>query len=76
MLTDRVLVAMLHAGHGNQQDTRRKAGPDWAYVDHELRRPGVTLMLLSEECRQPAYRRWPSIISCQAMPAPEELIPA
>ena len=30
---------------------RRKAEPDWAYVHHELRRPGVTLMLLWEEYR-------------------------
>ncbi len=46
-LTDRVLEAMLYAGHGSQQGARRKAEPDWAYVHHELRRPGVTLMLLS-----------------------------
>ena len=45
-LTDRVLEAMLYAGHGRQQGARRKAEPDWAYVHHELRRPGVTLMLL------------------------------
>jgi transposase len=43
-LSDRVLEAMLYAGHGSQQGARRKA--DWAYVHHELRRPGVTLMLL------------------------------
>ena len=43
-LTDRVLEAMLYAGHGRQQGARRKAEPDWAYVHHELRRPGVTLM--------------------------------
>ena len=51
-LTDRVLEAMLYAGHGSQQGARRKAEPDWAYVHHELRRPGVTLMLLWEEYRQ------------------------
>jgi transposase len=39
-LTDRVLEAMLYAGHGGQQGARRKAEPDWAYVHHELRRPG------------------------------------
>ena len=43
-LTDRVLEAMLYAGHGRHQGARRKAEPDWAYVHHELRRPGVTLM--------------------------------
>jgi len=45
-LADRVLEAMLYAGHGSQQGARRKAEPDWAYGHHELRRPGVTLMLL------------------------------
>jgi hypothetical protein len=34
-LTDRVLEAMLYAGHGRQQGARRKAEPDWAYVHHE-----------------------------------------
>ena len=43
---------MLYAGHGSQQGARRKAEPDWAYIPHELRRPGVTLMLLLEEFRQ------------------------
>src|SRR5262249_16676890 len=62
-LTDRVLEAMLYAGHGRQQGARRKAEPDWAYVHHELRRPGVTLMLLWEEYRQREpdgyrYSRW------------------
>src|SRR3954462_9297679 len=62
-LTDRVLEAMLYVGHGSQQGARRKTEPDWAYVHHELRRPGVTLMLLWEEYRQRepggyAYSRW------------------
>ena len=51
-LTDRVLEAMLYAGHGSQQGARRKVEPDWTYVHHERRRPGVTLMLLWEEHRQ------------------------
>src|SRR5882724_1934949 len=51
-LSDRVLEAMLYAGHGSQQRARRKTEPDWAYVHRELRRPGVTLMLLWEEYRQ------------------------
>lgn len=51
-LTDRVLEAMLYAGYGSQQGARRKAEPDWAYVHHELRRPGVMLMLLWQEYRQ------------------------
>src|SRR6266851_5382847 len=62
-LTDRVLEAMLYAGHGSQQGARRKAEPDWAYVHHELRRPGGPLMLLWEEYRhrEPGgyrYSRW------------------
>jgi transposase len=62
-LTDRVLEAMLYAGHGSQQGARRKTEPDWAYIHHELRRPGVTLMLLWEEYRQREpggyrYSRW------------------
>src|SRR5215207_2335100 len=57
------LPATLYAGHGSQQGARRKAEPDWAYVHHELRRPGVTLMLLWEEYRQREpdgyqYSRW------------------
>ena len=62
-LTDRVLEAMLYAGPGSPQGTRRKAEPDWIHVHRELRRPGVTLMLLWEEYRQRApggyrYSRW------------------
>ena len=42
---------------------RRKTEPDWAHIHHELRRPGVTLMLLWEEYRQRepdgyGYSRW------------------
>ena len=41
----------------------RKAEPDWTHVHRELRRPGVTLMLLWEEYRtsEPggySYSRW------------------
>ena len=62
-LSDRALEAMLYAGHGSRQGERRKAEPDWAHVHHELRRPGVTLMLLWEEYRQRepdgyGYSRW------------------
>jgi transposase len=43
--------------------SRRKAEPDWTHVHHELRRPGVTLMLLWKEYRQTepggyGYSRW------------------
>lgn len=62
-LTDRVLEAMLYAGAGVSQGWRRKAEPDWTHVHRELRRPGVTLMLLWEEYRtsEPggySYSRW------------------
>ena len=62
-LSDRVLEAMLYAGPGTQRGSRRKAEPDWTHVHHELRRPGVTLMLLWEEYRQRepggyGYSRW------------------
>jgi transposase len=62
-LSDRALEAVLYAGHGSRKGERRKAEPDWAHVHHELRRPGVTLMLLWEEYRQGepegyGYSRW------------------
>jgi transposase len=62
-LTDRVLEAMLYSNRGSRPGGRRKAEPDWAYVHHELRRPGVTLMLLWEEYRRRepdgyGYSRW------------------
>jgi transposase len=62
-LSDRVLEAMLYAGNGSRQGYRLKTEPDWTQVHRELRRPGVTLMLLWEEYRatQPGgygYSRW------------------
>ncbi len=62
-LSERVLEAMLYAGPGTQRGSRRKAEPEWTHVHHELRRPGVTLMLLWEEYRQATpdgygYSRW------------------
>src|SRR6478735_1669751 len=62
-LSERVLEAMLYAGRSSKQGFRRKAEPDWAHVHRELRRPGVTLMLLWEEYRaaEPggySYSRW------------------
>jgi transposase len=62
-LSDRVLEATLYAGAGTRQGVRRKAEPDWTHVHRELRRPGVTLMLLWEEyrAREPGgygYSRW------------------
>jgi transposase len=62
-LSDRVLEGMLYAGTGTRQGLRRKGEPDWTRVHRELRRAGVTLMLLWEEYRaaEPdgyAYSRW------------------
>ena len=62
-LSERVLEAMLYAGPGTQRGSRRKTEPEWTHVHHELRRPGVTLMLLWEEYRQATpdgygYSRW------------------
>ena len=62
-LSDRVLEAMLYVSPGTQCGARRKLEPDWTHVHRELRRPGVTLMLLWEEYRQDApdgygYSRW------------------
>jgi transposase len=62
-LSDRVLEALLYAEAGSRQGVRRKAEPDWTHVHRELRRPAVTLMLLSEEyrAREPGgygYSRW------------------
>ena len=54
---------MPYARSGAKQGAWRKAEPDWTYVHHELRRPGVMLMLLWEEYRQREsggyrYSRW------------------
>jgi len=62
-LSERVLEAMLYAGRSSKQGFRRKAEPGWTHVHRELRRPGVTLMLLWEEYRAAApdgyaYSRW------------------
>ena len=45
-LSDRVLEAVLYAGSGSRQGCRLKTEPDCTLVHRELRRPGVTLMLL------------------------------
>jgi hypothetical protein len=40
-LTDRVLEAMLYAGHGSQQGARRKTEPDWAHAAPPLSQFGT-----------------------------------
>jgi transposase len=62
-LTDRVLEATLYSSAGRPQGSRGKVEPDWTHVHRELRRAGVTLMLLWEEYRQAdtggySYSRW------------------
>jgi transposase len=62
-LGDEALEALLFAGGGTKPGSRRKAEPDWIEVHRELRRPGVTLMLLWEEYRAAhsdgyQYSRW------------------
>ena len=88
-LTEQGLEAMLFASvGGSKPGIRHKAEPDWAAVHHELRRPGVTLLLLWEEYRAihscgygysrwcELYRSWEARLSPtmrQAHPAGERL---
>ena len=89
-LTDQGLEAMLFASpRGSKPGLRRKAEPDWAAIHHELRRPGVTLLLLWGEYRAvhttgygysrwcELYRGWEARLSPtmrQAHPAGERLL--
>jgi transposase len=63
-LSERGLEALLFAPLGGSRPGKRlKAEPDWAAVHRELRRPGVTLLLLWEEYRAIhskgyGYSRW------------------
>src|SRR5260370_898993 len=50
-LTDTALEALLFVRGGPAARARRKPEPDWASLHRELRRPGVTLMLLWQEYR-------------------------
>lgn len=88
-LTDQGLEALLFASpRGCKPGVRHKAEPDWAAVHRELRRPGVTLLLLWEEYRAihtsgygysrwcELYRSWEARLSPtmrQAHPAGERL---
>jgi transposase len=88
MLTDAALEALLFARAGIAPGTRRKAEPDWPAIHRELRRRGVTLMLLWQEYRAQnpkafgysrfceLYRDWESRLSPtmrQVHPAGEQL---
>jgi hypothetical protein len=50
-VTDAVLEQRLFARAGFKAGVRRRIEPDWATLARELKRPGVTLMLLWEEYR-------------------------
>ena len=53
-LTDTALEALLFVRGGPAAGARRKPEPDWASLHRELRRAGVTLMLLWQEYRAAA----------------------
>jgi hypothetical protein len=87
-LSDTALEAVLFVGTGVAPGTRRKAEPDWPALARELRRPGLTLMLLWQEYRAAApdgygysrfcelYGQWQTRVSPtmrQAHPAGERL---
>ena len=50
-MTDAALERLLFASSGVQAGARYRSEPDWAVVARELKRPGVTLMILWEEYR-------------------------
>ena len=50
-MTDAALEQRLFANGGVQAGARYRAEPDWAVVARELKRPGVTLLILWEEYR-------------------------
>lgn len=50
-LTDDVLESRLFARAGVKQGLRRLPEPNWAQLTLELKKPGVTLMILWEEYR-------------------------
>jgi len=87
-LTDTALEGLLFVRGGPAAGVRRKPEPDWASLHRELRRPGVTLMLLWQEYRAAApegygysrfcelYDEWESRLSPtmrQVHPAGERL---
>src|SRR5689334_11373922 len=57
-LTDAALEALLFVRGGRPPGARRKPEPDWPGLHRELRRPGVTLMLLWQEYRPGAPERY------------------
>ncbi|WP_210211318.1 transposase [Mesorhizobium sp. M2A.F.Ca.ET.043.05.1.1] len=50
-LTDDALEHKLFSRNGVRQGTRRRTEPNWADLAVELKKPGVTLLILWEEYR-------------------------
>jgi transposase len=83
-LGDAALEALLFAGAGAKPGCRRKSEPDWSQVHRELRRPGVTLLLLWEEYRAAdpdgyRYSRWCELYrdwECRLSPTMRQVHPA
>lgn len=55
-LTDTALEALLFVRGGPVPGVRRKPEPDWVSLHRELRRAGVSLMLLWQEYRAGASK--------------------
>ncbi|CDX53665.1 transposase (fragment) [Mesorhizobium plurifarium] len=51
-LTDDALENKLFSRNGVKQGTRRRTEPNWADLAVELKKPGVTLLILWEEYRE------------------------
>jgi transposase len=51
-LTDDILEQRLFARAGTKAGLRRRNEPDWTTLARELKRPGVSLMVLWEEYRE------------------------
>ena len=51
-MTDDVLEQRLFGRAGVAPGQRRRSEPDWAALARELKRPGVTMMVLWEEYRE------------------------
>src|SRR5271167_212138 len=51
-VTDDALELRLFGHAGNETGQRRRIEPDWAALTRELKRPGVTMMILWEEYRE------------------------
>ena len=57
-VTDDALELRLFGRAGASTGQRRRVEPDWAALARELKRPGVTMMILWEEYRETHRRLW------------------